>query len=90
MPEGKDPSALELLPNTQADSSVQSADDGSCVQVAADKNDDALRLLGNPGRYSILVYMIGFCLNIFVAFNHVSLPSLYAVPIPHRFDFCKA
>jgi len=84
MSEEKDPSVLELLPNSQADPSVQSADDGSCVQAAVDRNDDALRLLGNPGRYSILVYMIGFCLNIFVAFNHVSLPSLYAVPIPHR------
>ena len=56
----------------------------SSIDKAKDRNDAALRLLGKPGRYALLVYGLGFCLNAFVAFNHVTLPSLYAVPILHR------
>ena len=57
------------------------------IQDAKERNEVVLRLLGNPGKYTVVIYVLGFCLNFFVAFNHVTLPSLYAIPVAHRFDF---
>ena len=42
--------------------------------------DEALQLLGKPGAYTALICVLGLLMNGFVAFNHVSLPSLYAIP----------
>ncbi len=43
----------------------------------------ALRLLGRPGAYCIALYCLMFAVNMFAAFNHVSLPSLYGIPMQY-------
>lgn len=62
-------------------------DDKQEVLNSKKSNEVALRLLGRPGKYAIVICIIGFGLNAFVAFNHVTLPSLYAVPVSYRFTF---
>ncbi len=44
----------------------------------------ALGLLGRPGAYSIALYCLMFAMNMFASFNHVSLASLYGIPIQHK------
>ena len=82
-----DQSVFELLSEHQSDAPNQSKSDTSFGQTAMEKKNSAIQLLGSPGKYSLIIYITGFCLNAFVAFNHVSLPSLYAVPISHRYAF---
>ncbi|XP_057299354.1 organic cation transporter-like protein [Hydractinia symbiolongicarpus] len=46
--------------------------------------DDVLLKLGSPGRYHVICYLLLWCCNAFVAFNHVSLPSTFGITPSHR------
>ncbi|XP_057299353.1 organic cation transporter-like protein [Hydractinia symbiolongicarpus] len=46
--------------------------------------DDVLLKLGSPGRYHVICYLLLWCCNAFVAFNHVSLPSTFGITPSYR------
>ena len=46
--------------------------------------DDVLLQLGRPGRYHVLVYITLWTCNVFVAFNHVSLPATMGITPTHK------
>ena len=49
--------------------------------------EEALLKLGKPGKYHLIVYAILFLTNAYVAFHHVSLPSVYGITPPFRYFY---